>query len=156
MPVSPPPRRDWRPVVERGLALFNALALLAVAVWWIQGGRGLGGYKADQARVLTAVALGGSAGFLGWFPYGLRLKLILVSGFVWVMAGSVTLFYGFSRFPYVFRLFGNEHSATFGGYLFVAVGVLSVMTFLSRDRTRYRAGLKAPVTTAAHSSVSFP
>ena len=152
MPLPLSAKRDWRPVVERGLAVFNAVALLAVALWWAYGDRGFGDSRAQHARVLTAVALGGTAGFLGWFAYGLRLKLIFVSGLVWVTAGAVTLAYGLTPFPYILRLSGHPFSATPGGFLFVAVGALSVMTFLSRDRTRQRPG--ARLTTAARSSAS--
>jgi hypothetical protein len=136
MPLPRSPRQSWRPVVERTLALFNAAALVALAAWWATHEGEHYGDKADQARVLAAVALGGTIGFLGWFSYGLRLKLILASGLVWALSGAVTLFYGLSPYPYMFRFLGRSYPATAGGIVFVAVGIASVATFWSRDRTR--------------------
>ena len=138
MPLPGGRRRSWRPVVEGALALFNAAALVSLAVWWGSHDACLHDYKADQARILSGAALGGGAGFLGWFSYRWRLRSILVSGLFWTCIGAVTLFYGLSPYPYMLPLFERDSPATIGGVVFVAAGLASIATFRSRDRTRPR------------------
>jgi hypothetical protein len=141
MPLTPDPRRSGRRIVERGLALFNAAAL-ALAVWWVNNQGEPHDYKMGEACIIAGVALGGTIGFLGWFSYGLRLRLILVSGLFWGVIGTVTLLYGLSPYPFVLRLLGREYPGTMGGVVFVAVGLASVAAFRSRERTRCAAGAR--------------
>jgi hypothetical protein len=124
-------------MVERGLVLFNAVALAGLAVWWGSYPGTPSGDKANQVLLLAGAGAVGALGFLGWFSYPLRLRLILVSGVLWVLVGVVTVGYGLSPFPYVFKLFGEVYSATTIGVVLLAVGIGSVATFLSREQTRY-------------------
>jgi hypothetical protein len=143
MPL-PGPRRSWRPLVETLLALFNAAALVALALWWVHYQNNphdyRDGYKADEVRVLAGAALVGAIGFLGWFSYRWRLRFILASGLFWAFIGAVVLFYGLSPCPYVLRVLGRDYCVTMGGVVYVGVGLASIATFRSRDRTRTATG----------------
>jgi hypothetical protein len=143
MPLPARPRESWRPLLERALVLFNAAALAGLALWWGSYPGTPSDDKANQALLLAGVGAGGALGFLGWFSYALRLRLIFLSGLLWGLVGAVTVGYGLTPFPYVFRLFGDVYSTTTIGVVLVAVGIGSVVTFLSRERTRYVSG-RAP------------
>jgi hypothetical protein len=121
-PVTLRGLRSRRGLISRGRYGF-LLAVVALAVWWINYQGEPHDYKADQARILVGAALAGAIGFLGWFSYRLRLMLILVSGLFWAFIGAVTLFYGVSPYPYMLRFLGRDYPATMGGVVFVAVGL---------------------------------
>jgi hypothetical protein len=136
MPTSPVRSQAWQSFVERTAALFNAAALVSLVVWWVRYKGDPLDYKADEARVLAAIALFGTVGLVGWFSRRLRLAMVFASGVLWTVVGAVTLSYGLSPFPYLVRFLGHDYPATPGGVLFVVVGVASVATSYSRARAR--------------------
>lgn len=141
MPLSPFLRERWRRAFEAALAACDAIALVVVGAWWWRGADLNDASKVGQALAFTVVALAGAAGLFGQFSYEGRLRLILLSGLIWVVVGGVTLAYGFSAFPFVVRFHEQSYPTTLGGFVFVAVGLASIATYRSRVRSR-----RAPVT----------
>ncbi len=92
MPLPQAPPREWRPIVERGLAAFNGLivALLACAFLYDLRARG-----SEQVRpfvplfLLPAiVALAACAGFALRGRRVLRATLVLPSAFLWILTAA--------------------------------------------------------------------
>jgi hypothetical protein len=87
--------RERRPIIERGLAVFNGLAAVALVLY------GAAAVTATPARastnstlVLAPLPLLALIGLLARRPSWLRLCLTLPSGPLWVLLGLVLMFVG--------------------------------------------------------------
>jgi hypothetical protein len=90
MPLPPGPPREWRPIIERGLAIFNALAAIYLALY---GAAVLSVAPArmvtDSPLIVVPIPLLALVGFLAHGPRWLRLWLTLPSGPLWIFLGLI-------------------------------------------------------------------
>jgi hypothetical protein len=121
MPQPPGPPREWRTIIERGLAVFNGLVLAAYVLY--------GATFLVRGRVFLAwFPVFALVGFLRHRPWWLRLCLTLPSGVLWLFVGPILTYVGVSRFIYFYRpgcsLPWNARLAA--GPLFLVAGVLTI------------------------------
>ena len=82
MPLPPGPPRAWRPIVNRGLAVFNGLMLVALFCGeWVPGPTMFFGWF---LCVTVALAV---YGFLSHTPRRRRAFAVVPSGLLWLYAG---------------------------------------------------------------------
>jgi hypothetical protein len=88
MPLPPAPPREWRPIVDRCLAGFNGLAL--VAAFFLPTTTGAHDLRSLLAPLWFApVPLAAIIGFLGRVPLRLRAILTLPSAIAWLLVAAL-------------------------------------------------------------------
>jgi hypothetical protein len=86
MPLPPGPPREWRPIVERGLAAFNGLILVAsLSTEWVLDTSRLFGWCLCPALPLALY------GFLSHAPRRQRAFAVVPSGLLWFLSGIVLM-----------------------------------------------------------------
>jgi hypothetical protein len=144
MPMPPSPTRPWRPVIERGLAIFNGLVCAAMVVLRLTPGSGrsrdpeaslMDPFTTGMAVVIGAVALSASIGFLVRMPRALRACLILPSATLWLFLGSgLTL-------AMLFIVRANPSASAVGTAVAIAIGlVFLAIAGLSLESAFFRVG----------------
>ena len=103
-PPPPRPPRAWRAIVERCLAVFNGLVLVADVSYGTTFLTGPCPSAITSARVLLAwFPLLALVGFLRHRPWWLRLCLTLPSGVLWLFIGPILTFVGVTLFISIYR-----------------------------------------------------
>jgi hypothetical protein len=84
MPLPPGPPREWRPIVERGLAVFNGLILVAsIFTECVPGPSRWFGWFLCAALTLALY------GFLSHAPRRQRAFAVVPSALLWLLSGIV-------------------------------------------------------------------
>lgn len=127
MPPGPP--REWRPSVERGLAVFNALVLIGQL---LPGAPTWFGWFLCVALALALI------GFLSRAPRRVRAFALVPSGLFWLSAGvaiHLSLLTELARPPRQHPWAATPWMGVFAlGLLFIAVGALTLESAIARIR----------------------
>jgi len=86
MPLPPGPPREWRAIVERGLAGFNGMMLVAFfCAAWVPGPSTLFGWFLCMVPALALY------GFLSHAPRRQRAFAVVPSGLLWLLVAFIVL-----------------------------------------------------------------